>query len=110
MATQRTRDREDGDAEAVSTLRCRNHDGDRPYTLSVRFLDADGEVAFTERVRLESMGTATATPDLDRGLYRVVASTGDDRDAADCLVGPAAGRGALVEVGNGLVSVTDGSV
>ncbi|MEF8852324.1 MAG: hypothetical protein V5A28_07890 [Haloarculaceae archaeon] len=103
------------------SLVLRNYDG-APVRVHVRFVDADDETAF-DRTYALGPGDVVSTPTrLRRGVYRVVATldggpgqTGDaggtaERDAAECLVGSAPAETAVVETGNGVVSVTEGVI
>jgi hypothetical protein len=102
-------------AVAVSdeSLVVRNYDV-RPHEVTVRFLDADDETAFDRTYEL-GPGDVVSTPTrLRRGVYRVSARLADGardaRDAADCLVGSGPAETAVVETGNGIVSVAEGVV
>jgi hypothetical protein len=98
------------------SLVLRNYDG-TPVRVHVRFVDADDETAF-DRTYALGPGDVVSTPTrLRRGVYRVVATIEDgsgdagetaERDAAECLVGSALAETAVVETGNGIVSVTEG--
>jgi len=75
----------------------------------VTFRDADDEVAFSRTFRLAPMETVTVSSRLQRGVYRVSATLDDDESAAaDCLVGSGPNETALVETGNGSLSVAEG--
>jgi len=96
-------------AEPVGShgLVLRNYDASGAHELSVRFLDASG-TTFERTVRLGPLETASVRPRVERGVYRVVARLEDAEDSAECLVGDGVDETALVETGNGTVSVTDG--
>lgn len=120
MTTPILRKRRDADRPAGTvprvtdeTLVVRNH-GTSAVALGVTFLDTDGTVAFDRTYALAPGETVSTPTRLPRGVYRVVArladAPGEQRDTAACLVGSAPGEAALVETGNGIVSVTDGVV
>lgn len=93
------------------TIVVRNYDA-TSTTVRVTFLDADDDVAFRRTYTL-APGEVVSTPTrLHRGVYRVIAcyddQTADTSDAADCLIGSAPSETAVVEAGNGIVSVTEG--
>lgn len=93
------------------TLVVRNY-GTTAVCLGVTFVNTGGEVAFDRTYSVAPGETISAPTRLSRGVYRVSArltdAPGEQRDTAECLVGSAPGETALVETGNGLVSVTDG--
>ncbi|MEF8900069.1 MAG: hypothetical protein V5A25_02435 [Halovenus sp.] len=93
------------------TLVVRNY-GTTAVSLDVTFVETDDAVAFDRTYRVAPGETISTPTRLPRGVYRVVARLsevpGEQRDTAECLVGSAPGETALVETGNGLVSVTDG--
>jgi hypothetical protein len=84
--------------------------------ITVQLLGPDGDVAFDRTYELGPGDVASTPTRLQRGVYRVVARLDDDalgtdgRDTADCLVGSDPTETALVEAGNGVVSVTEGVV
>lgn len=84
--------------------------------VTVQLLDPDDDVAFDRTYALGPGDVASTPTRLPRGVYRVVARLDDDalgtdgRDTADCLVGSDPTETALVETGNGVVSVTEGVV
>lgn len=88
----------------------RNYDGTETHRLTVRFLDGD-DVAFEETHVLSPRSVVTVGAPLDPAVYRVEARVdGDSATRTDCLVGDEPDTTALVEVGNGLVSVVDGLI
>jgi hypothetical protein len=101
------------------SLVLRNYDG-TSVRVHVRFVDADDDTVFKRTYTL-GPGDVVSTPTrLRRAVYRVAATVDHDsadpgdaiettkRDAAECLVGSAPAETAVVETGNGVVSVTEG--
>lgn len=93
------------------TVVVRNYDA-TAATVRVAFRNADDDVVFRRTYSL-APGEVVSTPTrLQRGVYRVVASdeesVDDTSDAADCLIGSAPSETAVVETGNGIVSVSEG--
>lgn len=85
--------------------------------VTVQFLDPDDDdVAFDRTYALGPCDVASTPTRLTRGVYCVVARLDDGalgtdgRDTADCLVGSDPTETAVVETGNGVVSVTEGVV
>jgi hypothetical protein len=84
--------------------------------VTVQLLDPDDDVAFDSTYALGPGDVASTPTRLPRGVYRVVARLDDGalgtdgRDTADCLVGSDPTETAVVETGNGVVSVTEGVV
>jgi hypothetical protein len=112
-------DRQSGPATASGTateqrattseeIHIRNFDVSRAYDLTIRVRDDDG-LAFGRRYRLRPGKTESVLGRLPSGEYEVVAELdGRRRDEARCRVDPSPEGTALVEVGNGTVSVTQG--
>lgn len=91
------------------SLVVRNYDGSRAHELRISFVDSDGEVAFTRALVVEPLETIAVQTRLERAVYRVEARLDDrERDSAECLVGSGPNETALVETGNGTVSVAEG--
>jgi hypothetical protein len=87
----------------------RNYDGEDAHELSVEFRDAAGTTVFDRTFALEPLDTVTAQPNVEPDTYRVSAKCdGGQTASTECLIGSQAGEAALVEVGNGVVSLTDG--
>jgi hypothetical protein len=96
-------------ARRDEALVVRNYDGRRSHRVTVRFLDADDEIALERSYRLAPGDVVSISSRLDRGVYRVEARIEDDESVGvECLVGSGPAETALVEVGNGLVSVSEG--
>lgn len=91
----------------LSTFVVRNYDGTPVDGLSLRAVDAEGATAFRRTLTLGPSETVAVRTDLERAVYRVVVRFDGDSAAAECLLGPAPLETALVETGNGSVSVTD---
>lgn len=104
-------DEEPEASESTRTARrlvVRNYDRTDAHTLRVRFLDAENSVVLERSYRLAPLETVVVRARLERAVYRVEARTDDVSDSADCLVGHAPSETALVETGNGTVSVVEG--
>jgi len=93
------------------TLVVRNYDGNDAHEVDVTFLDADGDVAVSRTLTVAPLETIAIETRLKRGVYLVRArlDTGET-DSAECLVGSGPTETALVETGNGAVSVAEGLV
>ena len=105
----RDRDTRRSDSEVGDrALVVRNHDGNDAYEVDVRFLDADGDVVFRRVVAVAPLETVTVRTRLEPAVYRVVVRTEDVSDRAECHVGNGIHETALVETGNGAVSVVEG--
>lgn len=91
------------------SLVLRNYDAERTHTVTVRFLDADGEPAVQQPYTLSPLGVVSVAMRLPRAVYAVEVDVDNGPTAsAECLVGSGPRETALVEVGNGLVSVSEG--
>lgn len=91
------------------SLVLRNYDSTDSHDVTVRLLDATDEVAFRRTYTLDPTATVTVCTRLSRGVYRVEARLDEERTTSvDCLIGSGPDETALVEVGNGVVSVAEG--
>lgn len=89
-------------------LHIRNFDVRRAYDLTVRFRRGDN-VVFSERYYLTPGKTVTEIDRIWPGEYEVVVELdAQRRETATCQVGPTPDETALIEVGNGTISVTEG--
>jgi hypothetical protein len=110
-----TDDRNSGRAPAGSDplvtdeiLVLRNYDGSGTHDLTVRLVDASEDVAFERAFTLAPLETISVGTRLRRAVYRVEARLDGDRHAsADCLVGSGPTETAVIETGNGLLSVVE---
>lgn len=88
-------------------LHVRNFDIERGYVLRVEV--RDDETVLTREYRLGPGEQRSETDRLAPGTYTVVASLdGGRRRVARCTIDDRPSSAALIEVGNGTVSVTDG--
>lgn len=121
MPTQRTVGRdvwlspasEDTGTHLVSdeSVVLRNYDDDSTHEIQVTFTDHNGEVIFFRTVSVTPRETVDIQTRLDRAVYRVDARLENGATArADCLLGSDPGECAIVETGNGLISVVERSV
>jgi len=91
------------------SLVVRNYDGSEAHDVTVTFLDADGDRAFARTFAVAPLETVAIQTRLERAVYRVRARVdGGETDSAECLVGSGPDETALVETGNGSVSVAEG--
>lgn len=91
------------------SLVLRNYDGTEAHEVSVRVAGADESIAVDRTYHLPSNASQSVEIRLERAVYLVEATLfGVRTDRAECVLGSGPGEAALVEVGNGLVSVVDG--
>lgn len=89
-------------------LHVRNFDVSRAYDLTVRIYGGQ-KLAFASRYHLTPGKTESETDRLRPGEYEVVAELdGRRQERARCRIGGTPDRTALVELGNGTVSITQG--
>lgn len=103
------------------SLIVRNYGG-TSVRVHIRFVNADDEAVFDRTYTLGSGEVVSTSTRLRRGVYRVAATvdygSADPSDAskttkqaaAECLIGSAPAETAVVETGNGVISVTEGVV
>jgi len=95
-------------ARRSEELHLRNFDVSREHTLTVRVSDDDGLV-FASRYYLTPGKTVSELGRVPPGEYEVrVELDGRRQQTATCEVGETPSKTALVEVGNGTVSLTEG--
>ncbi|WP_267161020.1 hypothetical protein [Halovenus salina] len=95
-------------ARRSEELHLRNFDVSREHTLTVRVSDDDGLV-FANRYYLTPGKTVSELGRIPPGEYEVrVELDGRRQQTATCEIGERPSKTALVEVGNGTVSLTEG--
>jgi hypothetical protein len=105
----KTSDRLTAPVVSEACLTIRNYDNHISHEVMVRFYDAADNVAFKGSYTLSSLDVVSVSQRLDRAVYRVdVEVDGETTVEAECLIGSGPNETALVEVGNGLLSVTEG--
>lgn len=91
------------------SLVVRNHDSSETHDLQVTLVDHRGELAFDRTLSVAPLETVSIETRLDRAVYRVEARLEAGAAASsECLIGSDPDECALVEVGNGIVSVVEG--
>ena len=99
---------DDGVGVSDEILVLRNYDGQTTHDVRVTFLDANDDVALQRQYTVAPLGVTSVARRLERGVYRVTATVDGTYVArADCLVGSGPHETAIVEVGNGVVSLTE---
>jgi hypothetical protein len=89
-------------------IHIRNFDVRRSYDLTVRIYDS-GDLAFASRYHLTPGKTESEAGRLQPGEYEVVVELDGRRQARErCRIDATPDRTALVELGNGTVSITQG--
>lgn len=98
--------RRSGQREAVHL---RNHDFQWAYDLDVELLTTDGQVAYRERFYLQPGHTETVTNAIENGEYELrVTLDNDCQKTTICHIDDTPKQTAVIEVGNGALSLTDG--
>jgi len=91
------------------SLILRNYDGDETHEIMVRFRDADDELAFERTYELGPDEVVSTRTRLPRGVYGVTVRRDDAACATvECLIGSGPDETAVVETGNGVLSVVEG--
>lgn len=94
----------------VDAVHVRNYDHADGHSVHVTVVDPDGRVHLTERCYLSPGQSRRLTGGLDPGEYRIdVRVDGVDRATAECRIDGSPAWTAVVELGNGVVSVTEGA-
>jgi len=93
-------------SESVSV---RNYDATEAHTLTVTVTDSHDETVVDRSVTVEPSRTLSLQLPLERAVYRVEVTLDHEvRDSVECLIGSNPEECAVVECGNGLISVTAG--
>lgn len=94
----------------TEALHLRSYDHRRGYDLTVEARRLDGERTFERRYYLPP-GEAVDEDDLPAGVYELtVTLDNDDSEQLRCRLDAAPGHTAVIEVGNGTLSLTQGLV
>ncbi|MFB6252621.1 MAG: hypothetical protein ABEI27_13235 [Halobellus sp.] len=89
-------------------LHVRSYEHQMAHDLDVGVYAPDGETVFEAQYRLEAGAVKSEINTLPPGVYEIRASLDDARETRRrCRIGDAPDRTAVIEVGNGVVSVTE---
>jgi hypothetical protein len=90
-------------------LHVRSYEHQAARDLEVGVYAPDGEAVFETRYRLEPGAVKSEINTLPPGVYEIRATLGEARTARTrCRIGDAPDETAVIEVGNGVVSLTEG--
>jgi hypothetical protein len=102
-------DRPDHSTPSPESVSVRNYDAATANTLTVRLVDSRDEVVVDRSVRVEPSETVSMRLPVDRATYRVEATLEEAAsDSVECLIGENPEERAVIECGNGVVTVTAG--
>lgn len=91
------------------SLVIRNYDNSDRHEVEISCLDHHGDLAFDRTVCVGPQETISVRTRLERGVYRVHAQLETGATAsAECLIGSAVNECAMIETGNGSISVVEG--
>lgn len=94
----------------VDAVHVRNYDHAAGHSVRLTVVDDDGRVRLTERCYLAPGQSRRVTGAIEAGAYRLgVQVDGVDRATSRCRLDGSPARTAVVELGNGVVSVTEGA-
>jgi hypothetical protein len=100
----------DGMRTTIEGALIRNHDQERAYTCTVSVRDSFGNSICDRTATVDPAGTTSLELALGRGVYRVeVRHEAGGPVSSDCLIGGDPAEYAMIETGNGAITVTDGS-
>lgn len=97
--------------EVVGTehVHLRNHDHQWGYDLALEVVDADGRAVFEDRYYLQPGQTESELDALPAGEYEIRATLDNLQEATlECRIGPDPEHTVVVEMGNGVLSLTAG--
>lgn len=99
----------DSPESGAETVSLRNYDATEAHTLAVTVTNPSGDTVIDRSVPVGPFETVSIQGRPDRAIYHVgVTSERGASDSAECSLGGGPGECAVVEIGNGTVSVTDG--
>lgn len=102
-------DDSEGRAARSEDLHLRSYAQEWAYDVELEVVTPDGEVAFAADYYLQPGDAESEVDVLPAGTYEIRATLdGDDREVATCRIGSTPDRTAVIEVGNGVVSLTEG--
>ncbi|MGQ4554663.1 hypothetical protein [Halobellus sp. GM3] len=79
------------------------------YDLFVELVDSDGEVVFEKRYYLQPGSSESETDAVPPGEYEIRAVLDNDsQKQRRCQIGPGPTETAVIELGNGVLSLTEG--
>jgi hypothetical protein len=99
----------ESDRGEAETLVIRNYDHTEGRRITVRFTDTDLDGVIERTLAVGPLKTVSVRTSLERGEYQIEAET--ERGASDCAVcaiGERTNECGLIEIGNGIVSISDG--
>jgi hypothetical protein len=99
----------DSRAARSEDVHVRSYAHEWAYDVSVEIATPDGDVAFAADYYLQPGDAESELDALPPGEYEIRATLDNDtRRTATCQVGPSPARTAVIEVGNGVLSLTEG--
>lgn len=97
------------DRQGTEALLIRNHDANRVADLTVEIADLDESIVFDEKYQIKPLITEVVDLPLSRGTYQVSVTLDESViHSTSCYIGYGPMELACIEIGNGVVSVTDG--
>ncbi|WP_324760935.1 hypothetical protein [Haloarcula montana] len=99
----------ESDRGEAETLVARNYDHTERRKITVGFTDSDGDGVIERTLAVGPLETVSIRTSLERGEYQIEAET--ERGASDravCVIGEHANECGLIEIGNGIISISDG--
>ena len=96
-------------AARTEDLHLRSYAHEWAYDITVEVRTPDGDVAFAAEYYLRPGDAESEIDALPPGEYEIRATLDNDRrETATCRIGPEPDRTAVIEVGNGVLSLTEG--
>lgn len=96
-------------AARTEDLHLRSYAHEWAYDVAVEVRTPDGDVAFAAEYYLQPGDAESEIDALPPGEYEIRATLDNDRrETATCRIGPEPDRTAVLEVGNGVLSLTEG--
>lgn len=87
----------------------RNYDHEDAHELLVAISNSSGATVYNEMLAVKPLETVTVRPAVEPDTYRVtVEADGEQAASEPCLIGSPDAEAALIELGNGIISLTDG--
>ena len=99
----------DGQTARSEDLHVRSYAHEWAYDVTVKIATPDGDVVFDTDYYLQPGDAESELDALPPGEYEIQATLDNEtHETAQCHIGPSPHRTAVIEVGNGVLSVTEG--
>jgi hypothetical protein len=111
MSLQQRKPKKTGGDRSITeteSIVVRNHNQSDTRTLRITLRSATNDILFDRAISVTPLSTVSIQTEFDRDVYDVTVQSAVGTASAECLISDRPSECALVETGNGIVSVIDG--